>query len=103
MYFSFIRPVPEYSDVIWTNLSQHQKDQMEELQNEAARILSGCCKLVSISDLNIESGWESLNDRRCQHKFKMVKELAPAYLNVLVSVLTQLGRSSSYSLRDLHN
>ena len=30
IYFSFIRPILEYADVIWMNLSQYQKDQIEK-------------------------------------------------------------------------
>ena len=79
---------------------------MEKLQNEAARIVTGGSKLVSITDLNIkESGWESLNDKKYKHKrvllFKTVKGLVQAYLNVLVPM--SVGSSSSYSLRDSHN
>ena len=90
IYFSFIRPVLEYADVIWINLSQHLKDQIEKVQNEAARIVTGYRKLVSLTDLNRESGWESLSERRYKHKlilfFKMINGLVPSYLNSLVPV-----------------
>ena len=56
IYFSFIRPISEYGDVIWDNLSQEMKDQLDKVQNEAARIVTGCTKLVSIVDLYHESG-----------------------------------------------
>ena len=39
---------------------QNQKDELDKIQNEAARIVTGCTKLVSMVDLNKESGWESL-------------------------------------------
>ena len=42
MYFSFIRPILEYGDIIWDNLSQGLKDQLDKVQNEAARIVTGC-------------------------------------------------------------
>ena len=63
-YFSFIRPILEYGDVIWDNLSQELKGQLDKVQNEAARIVIGCTKLVSIVDLYQESGWETLSQRR---------------------------------------
>ena len=105
IYFSFIRPILEYADVIWMNLSQYQKDQIEKVQNEAARTVTGCSKLVSLTDLNKESGWETLSERRYKHKlilfFKMVNGLSPSYLNSLVP--DTIGSTSSYSLRDSHN
>ena len=61
IYFSFIRPILEYGDVIWDNLSQELKSQLDKVQNEAARIVTGCTKLVSIVDLYHESGWETLS------------------------------------------
>ena len=83
IYFSFIRPVLECADVIWINLSQHQKDQIEKVQNEAARIVTGFSKLVSLADLNREAGRESLSERRYKHKltlfFKMINGLVPSY------------------------
>ena len=48
MYFSFIRPVLEYADVIWNNCTQYESNELEQIQNEAARIVTGATKLVSI-------------------------------------------------------
>ena len=59
IYFSFIRPILEYGDVVWDNFSQGLKDQLDKVQNEAARIVTGCTKLVAIRDLYQESGWET--------------------------------------------
>ena len=85
IYFSFIRPILEYGDVIWNNLSQELKSQLDKVQNEAARIVTGCTKLVSIVDLYHESGWETSSQRRRKHKLilflKMVNGLTPNHLN----------------------
>ena len=55
---------------------------------EAARIVTGCSKLVSLLDLTREAGCESLSERRHKHKlllyFKMVNGLCPSTLSVLV-------------------
>ena len=105
MYFSFIRPILEYGDVIWDNVSQGLKDQLDKVQNEAARIVTGCTKLVSIIDLYQESGWETLCHRRRKHKlilfYKMVNGLTPNYLNTLVP--STVGNSCSYNLRRPNN
>ena len=59
IYYSFIRPIIEYSDVVFDNCCQYEKDDLEKIQIEAARIVSGCTKLVSITELYKEVGWEN--------------------------------------------
>ena len=68
IYFSFIRPIMEYADVIWDNCSQYEKDDLQKIQNETTRIVTGCTKLCSIINLQLETGWESLCERRRKHK-----------------------------------
>ena len=104
IYFSFIRPVLEYGDVIWDNVPQYQKEELDKVQNEAARIVTGCSKLVSLANLQKESGWESLLERRRKHKlilfFKMVNGLVPNYLSSLVP---QYDNTTAYNLRNSNN
>ena len=38
IYKSFIRPLLEYADVIWDNCTQQNKNELELVQLEAARI-----------------------------------------------------------------
>ena len=105
IYFSFIMPILEYGDVVWDNFSQGLKDQLDKVQNEAARIVTGCTKLVAIRDLYQESGWKTLSETRRKHKlilyYKMLNGLSPNFLNGLV--LQTVGESSSYNLRRPNN
>ena len=64
IYFSFIRPLLEYADVVWDNCFQYKANALEKIQNEAARIVTGALKLVSINKLLKETGWEPLSTRR---------------------------------------
>ena len=41
IYIAFIRPLLEYGDVIWDNCTQYQKNELDKIQNEAARIATG--------------------------------------------------------------
>ena len=41
IYTSFIRPILEYGDVVWDNCSQYEKQEIEKVQIEAARIVTG--------------------------------------------------------------
>ena len=71
------------------------------LQLEAARISTGAPKLVSVANLYIETGWETLGARRNKHKlmlfYKMLNDLTPPYLSSLVPPLVQ--SASRYNLR----
>ena len=68
IYISFIRPLLEYGDTIWDNCTQYEKYELDKIQNEAARIATGATKLVSLTNLYNEIGWESLSKRRSMHK-----------------------------------
>jgi uncharacterized coiled-coil DUF342 family protein len=89
MYFSFIRPVIEYSDIVWDNCTQMLKEKLEKINIEAARIITGATKLTSLKLLYKESGWSTFEKRREERKllqyFKMVKNLTPEYLSSLIS------------------
>ena len=45
IYIAFIRPLLEYADVIWDNCTQYEKDDLEKIQIEAARIATGTTNL----------------------------------------------------------
>ena len=51
IYFSFIRPLLEYADVVWNNCTQYQAEDPEPIQNEAARIVTGATRLASVKSL----------------------------------------------------
>ena len=81
-------------------MPQYLKDDLDKIQNEAARI-------VSLSDLREECGLELLSERRRKHKlilfFKMVKGFAPIYLSHLVPQLDSDIHVSNYNLRNSTN
>ena len=47
MYMAFVRPLLEYSDVVWDNCSLETKKQLDTIHVEAARIITGATKLCS--------------------------------------------------------
>ena len=105
IYFSFIRPVIEYSDVVWDNCTLYEANELEKMQLEAARIVTGATKLVSIDSLYTETGWETLALRKNKHKlqlfYKMQNGLTPEYLSSLVP--DNVGNNSAYNLRNARN
>ena len=51
MYIYFIRPVLEYSCILWDGNATRNKDALEKLQNEAARIVTGLSRSTSLKNL----------------------------------------------------
>ncbi len=103
LYFSFIRPLLEYSDLVWDNCSIELKRELEAIQVEAARIVTGATKLCNIDKLYNELKWEKLETRRKNHKlvtfYKMSNNLSPQYLVDLIPEPIQ----NRYTLRDNNN
>ena len=91
-----------YSDAVFDNWTQYEKDELDRIQTEAARIASGCTRLVSIEDLYNEIGWETISQRRRKHKlilmYKMNSSNVPNYLQSLLPATVE--SSSNYSLRN---
>ena len=102
MYFTFIRPILEYADVVWDNCTQQQMNDLEKIQIEAGRIVSGATKLVALDRLYQELGWLKLSEKRKLHKlflfYKMENGLAPDYLADLIP--PHVRDETSYSLRN---
>ena len=74
LYFTFIRPLLEYSSSVWDNCSDEYSSKVEAIQVEAARIVTGATKLCSIDKLNNELKWAKLVDRRNHQKLNKMKK-----------------------------
>ena len=102
IYLTFIRPVLEYANVVWDNCTHYEKEELEKIQNEAARIVTGTTKLVSKHALYEEIGWDTLDLRRRKHKltllYKVYTNQTPPYLSTLVP--PSVNTFSEYSLRN---
>ena len=105
IYTVSIRPILEYGDEILDNCTQYEKDDLEKVQIEAARIATGTTKLVSIENLYSEIDWETLETRRKKQKlvlfYKMVNYLTPLYLPNLIP--STIAETSPYNLRNAND
>lgn len=63
MFVVFIPSLLKSSDVIFNNISNTEKQELDKIQNEAARIVNGTTKLLSIDKLYNETGWLALENR----------------------------------------
>ena len=79
-----------------------KKQELDKIQNEAARIATGTTKLVSLATLYKEICWETLEIRRYNHKltllYKMMHNITPLYLSSLVP--QSVSNLSRYNLRN---
>ena len=85
IYISYLRPIIEYASIVWDNCTNYEKDLLEKIQYDAARIVTGLTRSVHLNNLLKEIGWVSLADRRKMQKlilvFKHTNNLLPNYLN----------------------
>ena len=64
IYVSFLRPLLEYAAIVCDGYTQYEKKQLERIQYEAARLVTGLTISVSTEKLVKEIGWLSLSDSR---------------------------------------
>ena len=99
-------PILEYGDVVWDNFTQQEQQDIEKNPNWSSQnIKTGSTKLVSFNSLYDETGWQTLETRRKNHKLtlylKMVNGLSPPYLSGLIPAT--IDSSSNYNLRNSNN
>ena len=99
LYITFVRPMLEYCDIIWDSDIQN----VENIQLDAARILTGGTKLCSTQKLYNDTCLKTLKNRRDKNKlcqlYKMINNLTPSYLQQLVPQRVQ--ERTRYPLRNV--
>ena len=101
IYCSFIRPVLEYGCEVWDGCLKGDVEKLENVQLNAARIVTGLPIFTSKELLYFETGWEKLKDRRDRRKLTLFHKIyngnAPGYLNEIVGTYKA---TSQYNLRN---
>ena len=105
MYMSYLLPVVEYASVVWDGCSEQDSQTLQKIQNEAARIVIGLTRPVSLENLYKECGWATLSQRRQQHKLSFMYNvnsgMVPSYIQDLIPPL--VNEISDYPLRNNRN
>ena len=106
MYLSFIRPILEYADCIWDNCNNQEINEIEKIQIEAGRIVTGATKSCSKIKILEETGWDSLQTRRYKHRmitfYKIIGQHGPRYLfNLLPPSAQQVSHRNLRSANTL--
>lgn len=100
-----MRPLLEYAAVVWDSCTELDKNRLEQLQFEAARVVTGLTRSVSINNLIEEIGWISLNDRRKLQKlvimYKLKNGLLPEHFSTIFPRV--VGEENNYNLRNADN
>ena len=77
----------EYCGSFWDNDNQEHIQNLENIQLDAARILTGAIKVCSTQKLYNDTCLMTLKNRRDNHKlyqlYKMINNLTPSYYNNL--------------------
>jgi len=71
IYFTKIRPLLEYACELWDCCTILDLNEIEQIQHEAARIVTGLPTFASIESLYFETGWEPLYSRRHSRKLNL--------------------------------
>ena len=102
MYCTYIRPLLEYGYEVWDGCSINDTNRLEQIQLNAARIVTGLPIFASLRLLYFETGWENLGDRRQIRKltliYKIVNGDAPSYLINLLP--NRVNNITAYNLRN---
>jgi len=105
IYLSYIAPIMEYSCIVWDGCSDGCADSLQKLQNEAARIVTGLTRSVSLANLYRECGWQHLGSRREAQKlyfmYKVSHNMIPSYISDLIPSTVQ--ETNQYPLRNSEN
>ena len=85
-------------------LHQARKENLEKIQIEAARIVTGITRSASINNMYKEIGWLTLENRRKYKKliliYKIINGLTPDYLHEIFP--RNVSTRTIYSLRNIH-
>lgn len=87
LYMYLTRPILEYGDIVFDNISQELSDKIEHCQRDAMVICSGAIKRTHTENLQVELGWQPLSDRRRHHRlillYKLYHGMVPDHMTFL--------------------
>ena len=93
IYESFIKPIIEYGNIIYSNSTITKLNLLDKLQKRCAVICLNSYKLTETVLLYRELGWDTLEHRRKTHKlclmYKIIKKMTPTYLHNLLPQSSQ--------------
>ena len=102
LYLTYIRPILEYACEVWDNCGIVYTNKLENVQLEAARIITGLPIFTKKERIYEEIGWETLKERRNRRKLQIFyninNKIAPRFLCDLIPPTIQ--STTVYPLRN---
>ena len=100
---AYIRPLLDYGSEVWGGCSITDANRLEQIQLNAARIITGLPVFASLRSLYYETGWESLADRRKRRKlmYKIVNGDSQSYIIYLLP--NRVNDINTYNLGNRNN
>ena len=101
LYTCYIRPIIEYGDLIWFNLTEQDSERLEDLNRLGIRISIGAKAGTSHSFLYEESGLDTLSSRRKNHQLIMMMNIInnTRLCQLGTADLTPVGCRNRYPVR----
>ena len=91
MYMSYMLPVIEYASILCDECSEQDSQTLQKIQNEAAWLVTGLTRSVSLENLYKDYGRATLSQRRHQHKlsfrYNVNTGMVPSYIQDLIPPL----------------
>jgi hypothetical protein len=105
IYFTFIRPIFEYTSEVWDSCGHHNSNRLAILQLEAVRIATGLTWYTSLDSIYSETGWKKLSTRRDVKQICMFYKLnVGSFLKFSCDLIPlNVGETNYYNLRNRHN
>ena len=105
LYCTYIHPLLEHASEVWDDCNLSDTNRLEQVQLNAACIVTGLPVFSSLISLYLEICWETLAERRKTRKlilmYKIIKNETPSYLNGLLPSL--VNDVSNYNLKNKTN
>ena len=80
LYCTYIRPLLEYGSEVWDGCTMTDANRLEQIQLNAARIVTGLPVFASLRSLYYETGWETLANRRKRRKLALMYKIVHDHL-----------------------
>ena len=84
IYLYHLLPILEYASLVWEGCTQQDSNSVQKVQNEAAHIVTGLTRSVSLEKVYNECGWVNLSARRHQQKLYFMHKvnygMVPLYI-----------------------
>ncbi|CAH0405379.1 unnamed protein product [Chilo suppressalis] len=102
---SLLRPVLDYADACYPDLTEDQLNKLERLQNFCIRFIFGLRKYDNVSQYRSQLKWLSIRRRRDTHILSLLYNILfnPYYPNYLKELFSFLHSSHAQTLRSSEN